>query len=260
MATSAERTHYQVLGVAPGASPTQIRDAHRQLARVLHPDRLSEANDAERRLAERRMREVNVAWTALSDPTRRADYDRSLRARATGPGGGATYGSGASGPGSARSYGAPVDPASGPAGADASLADDPDEFFRRLREAERDPDEPQLSSWHFWILRRGPIVAAVVVALFLFVMTAYAGSGNDGASDDPATPTTVGSRDCVRLTEGRTAVQVSCSADNDGHIVTEVGAALDCPTKTNYVLIESRFICISNDPSVVGSTPPDLED
>ena len=48
---------------------------------MLHPDRLVDASDAERRLAERRMREVNVAWTTLSDPARRTDYDRLLRAQ-----------------------------------------------------------------------------------------------------------------------------------------------------------------------------------
>jgi curved DNA-binding protein CbpA len=198
------------------------------------------------------MREVNVAWTALSDPTRRADYDRELRARATGPSGpgSAAYGSGASGPGSARSYGAPVDPAD-------SIADDPDEFYRRLREAQLDPDEEPLSPWHFWILRRGPIVAAVVVALFLFVLTAYAGSGNE-SEDGVAGPTTEATKNCVRLTQGRTAVRVNCGADNDGHIVTEVGAALDCPSQTSYVLVDNRFICISSDPSVVGSPPESL--
>ena len=64
------------------ASPDEIRRAHRQLARVLHPDRLAGSSPAERALAERRMREVNAAWTTLSDPARRADYDRELAGRA----------------------------------------------------------------------------------------------------------------------------------------------------------------------------------
>jgi len=257
MATSGERTHYQVLGVAPGATAVQIRDAHRQLARVLHPDRLSDATDAERRLAERRMREVNVAWTTLSDPTRRTDYDRTLRAAATGPSrsGSGAYGSGAAGPGSSRGYGAGVDPTQRDPRTGRPIDDDPDDFYARLRAAEVDPDEEPLAGWQFWLLRRGPIVAAVLVAVFLFVATAYAGGGNDDPDQASTASTAAPSKDCVRVTDGRTAVRINCDADNDGRIVTEVATALDCPAQTTYVLLDSKFTCVTTDPSVIGSTP-----
>jgi hypothetical protein len=257
MATSGERTHYQVLGIAPGATPQQVRDAHRQLARVLHPDRLAGATDAERRLAERRMREVNVAWTTLSDPARRTDYDRMLRAAATGPtrAGSGAFGSGATGPGSSRGYGADVDPTARDPRTGHPVDDDPDELYRRLREAQLDPDEEPLSGWQFWLLRRGPIVAAVVVAAFLFIATAYAGSGNDDPGEGTTVSTAAPSKDCVRVTDGRTAVRITCDADNDGRIVTEVPTALDCPAQTTYVLLDSKFTCVTTDPSVVGSTP-----
>lgn len=257
MANDVDRTHYQVLGVAPGASPRQVRDAHRQLARVLHPDRLSGASDAERRLAGRRMREVNVAWTALSDPDRRRDYDRMLRARATGPSSGRghpTDGSGATGPGSTRGYGAGVDGSGADPRTGRPDLEDPDDYFARLRAAEVDPDEEPLAGWHFWVLRRGPIVAAVIVAVFLFVATAYA--GNEPVEDPSLGPTTVPVRECVRITGGRTAVLATCAEDNDGRIVTQVAAALDCPEATSYVLLDSMFTCVTTDPSVVGSPPP----
>lgn len=258
MATPDERTHYQVLGVAVGASPKTVRDAHRQLARVLHPDMVSGASDAERRLAERRMREVNAAWTTLSDPDRRRDYDRMLRAGATGPSGpsgSSAYGSGASGPGSARGYGSGVDGSGANPRTGRPDLDDPDEFFARLRSQELDPEEEPLAGWHFWLLRRGPILAAVVVALFLFVATAYAGGSRSDA--DPSQPTTtIAVRDCVRLTEGRTAVRSVCSEQNDGRIVTQVDAALDCPDGTTYVLLDNKFTCVTSDPSIMGSPPP----
>ncbi|MHB1138141.1 MAG: J domain-containing protein [Microthrixaceae bacterium] len=260
MPTSPERTHYQVLGVAPGATTQQIRDAHRQLARMLHPDRLAGASDAERRLAERRMREVNAAWTTLSNPDRRTDYDRRLRAGATGPTGGAgASGATGYGPASSRGAGATVDDTARNPGSGWPVDDDPDEFYSRLRAARVDLNEPELPSWQFWLLRRGPIVAALAVAAFLFVVTAYAGGGGGGSGDE-AVSTTNAARDCVRLTEGRTATRVSCEVDNDGRIVTVVGAALDCPAGTSYVILDADVTCVTDDPSIVADTTTTLRD
>jgi len=72
-------THYEVLGVQPGASAGELRAAYVAKARTLHPDRHLAAPAAERRRVERAMQEVNVAWTVLSDPRARRDYDVSLR-------------------------------------------------------------------------------------------------------------------------------------------------------------------------------------
>ena len=61
---------YEVLGVARDASGDDIKRAYRQLARQYHPD----ANpDPE---AEARFKEVSQAYEILSDPERRANYDR----------------------------------------------------------------------------------------------------------------------------------------------------------------------------------------
>jgi curved DNA-binding protein CbpA len=62
---------YATLGVTRDATPLQVARAHRQLAKQHHPD-LHEGADA----AAERMRRINEAWEILSDPIRRAEYDR----------------------------------------------------------------------------------------------------------------------------------------------------------------------------------------
>ena len=69
MAT-AESDYYDLLSVSRGASDAEIKRAFRALARELHPD-VSSAPDAEQRF-----REVVEAYEVLSDPERRATYDR----------------------------------------------------------------------------------------------------------------------------------------------------------------------------------------
>ena len=73
MATT-ERDYYEVLGVAREASDAEIKRAFRALARELHPD-VSSAPDSEQQF-----REVAEAYEVLSDPERRATYDRFGRA------------------------------------------------------------------------------------------------------------------------------------------------------------------------------------
>ncbi len=69
MAT-AERDYYEILGVDRGAPDADIKRAFRALARELHPD-VSDAPDAQEKF-----REAAEAYEVLSDPERRATYDR----------------------------------------------------------------------------------------------------------------------------------------------------------------------------------------
>ncbi|HSM01761.1 MAG TPA: J domain-containing protein [Acidimicrobiia bacterium] len=66
--------YYEVLGVAPDASQEEIKKAFRRLARETHPD----ANNGDRD-REERFRLIAEAYEVLSDPQRRAAYDRGDR-------------------------------------------------------------------------------------------------------------------------------------------------------------------------------------
>jgi hypothetical protein len=72
-------THYEVLGVAPGASHDEIKRAYLDRALKYHPDRQAEQTAEARERAEFHMRELNGAWEVLRSPARRADYDARLR-------------------------------------------------------------------------------------------------------------------------------------------------------------------------------------
>ncbi len=65
-----KRDYYEVLGVSRTASADEIKQAFRQLARRYHPDVSTEPD------AEEKFKEINEAYGVLSDPEKRARYDR----------------------------------------------------------------------------------------------------------------------------------------------------------------------------------------
>ncbi len=65
-----KRDYYEILGLARSASEEEIKRAFRKLAFRYHPDRNREDGAAER------FKEINEAYEVLSDPDRRATYDR----------------------------------------------------------------------------------------------------------------------------------------------------------------------------------------
>jgi len=76
--------YYEILGVAADASGDEIKRAYRKLAREHHPD---VAHDKSK--AEHHFKEINEAYEVLSDPNKRAQYDRFgvVGNGASGPGG-----------------------------------------------------------------------------------------------------------------------------------------------------------------------------
>ncbi len=67
----AAQTPYEVLGVKPDASADEIRKVYRKLAKQFHPD-LNPGKPE----AEARFKSISAAYDLLSDPDKRARYDR----------------------------------------------------------------------------------------------------------------------------------------------------------------------------------------
>src|ERR687897_759523 len=93
----AKQDYYEILGIKRDAKPDEIKKAYRRLARKYHPD----VNPGDK-TAEERFKQMSEAFDVLSDPKKRAVYDRFGQysenladAAARGGGGGAPYTRGA---------------------------------------------------------------------------------------------------------------------------------------------------------------------
>lgn len=78
----AKRDYYEILGLERGADDQAIKSAYRKLAMKYHPDR--NPDNAE---AEERFKEAAEAYGVLSDPEKRAAYDRFGHQGVSGMGG-----------------------------------------------------------------------------------------------------------------------------------------------------------------------------
>ena len=66
-----EKNYYNILGVNKNSSPQQIKKSFRKLALKYHPDR-NQGN----KLAEKKFKEINEAYTILKDEKKRSLYDK----------------------------------------------------------------------------------------------------------------------------------------------------------------------------------------
>ncbi|MEZ5261326.1 MAG: J domain-containing protein [Acidimicrobiia bacterium] len=219
----ATTTHYDTLGVASTASATEIRQAYRTLARELHPDRHLQSAPQQAQAAARRMREVNAAWSVLSNREAKELYDLELNLAAARARGGPTVAR-PSGPGP-----------SGTARVASRPATEDDEPWRYRSTTDGHPVVRGL----LWL-----VVLGVLAAIFVF--TAYAAGGGDDPGVQPGpsrTPTTVAARvvsgDCVRELAGALDL-VDCSAEHDALVTELVPIGRPCPFGAREVYLPDQ--------------------
>ncbi len=206
-------SYYEVLGVAPSASPEEIRRAYRHRARALHPDRqVDAAHVSDNRADEsvRAMQVLNEAWRVLGDRERRMAYDRLL----AGP--------------------------------------EPAPRARRRPEV-GDEEPPFLTpgsaaaSVGVAVARGLPWVAVLVVLGAIFVFTAFAGAP-EGDGDAPTASDLVGS--CVQLERGGVVRRVACDGPSDGRVDLVAVRASLCPDGADVARLagQESWLCL-RDPS-----------
>ena len=79
---AAPQDYYACLGVDRDADAATLKKAFRRLAIEFHPDKNSDPG------AEEQFKEINAAYAVLSDPEKRARYDRFGHEGVAGEGGG----------------------------------------------------------------------------------------------------------------------------------------------------------------------------
>lgn len=67
-----------MLGISKAASEDEIKKAYKRLAMTHHPDRHSTASEEDRKLHEKKFKEIGEAYEILSDPKKKARYDNGV--------------------------------------------------------------------------------------------------------------------------------------------------------------------------------------
>ena len=137
--------YYDILGVAPSADQEVINAAYQILVRKYHPNAAT-SPDAARMLAL-----VSQAYSVLSDPLMRADYDERLRT------------------GDLGSYGAPTYAPNAQAASYQTTTPPP-------YAAGRSQPKKKSSAW-LWVV--GIIAALIAVVVFAYALLSASGSFND---------------------------------------------------------------------------------
>lgn len=185
------RSHYDVLGVSRTASTRDIKTAYREKARRVHPDRVAKENE---QWALQEMAALNVAWSVLSDPTRRRAYDESLR----------------------------QETASNASKATTSSANN-ESAFERDRLSQMFAQRPLNAS-----PARFPWRSMSVIAILGVVAVLLVGIFSDPGEEAPPDQL-LQAGSCVRIEPDQSVREVSCRDEHDGVVRQLIGFDMTCP-------------------------------
>lgn len=185
------------------AGPERIRAAYRERARQLHPDR--GGTDS------REMAALNEAYRVLSDPGRRALYDRSLR--------GPQPGTRAAPP--ARHIDDDVDDDFDDSWFDIDHLNRDDGMDAIRRSSPLSPAGPARMPWKLML------VSALVGTVVVLVAAAF----NDPPSQEPPDGI-LRPGSCVEIEVNGDAREVTCTGDGDVVVEVLVPTSARCPTGT----------------------------
>ena len=192
----ASRSHYDVLGVSPTASTRDIKNAYRDKARRVHPDRVAASDE---QWASREMASLNEAWSVLSDPVRRRAYDDSLRTP-------------------------PVNTA--PFTNSSQRDDDVRQNYERDRVSKLFAQRPLNTSPAKFPWRTMSIVAGIGTAVVIVLSIL-----SDPAAE-PKPDQLLQSGSCVVREQDQSVREVSCQEDHYGVVRQLVGFDMRCPGQT----------------------------
>ncbi len=221
-------THYDTLGVAPGATASELRKAYLRRARALHPDRQQGRSPADARRAEEAMRQVNVAWDVLSDKQKRSDYDGQLNARSP------TQRTTQQRPPAARRP--TPQPRQQPrssashrsAGANGRSIDD-------------EPGDGSVSIWASL-----PVLIVVGIALGILIVTAFGGGEGSGVDNRPIAPSLddqVRDGNCFIFVGDSLRVESCSSGRADAEAIEIVPDPGNCPAGTESLQQGELVLC-----------------
>lgn len=161
-------THYSVLGIPETATQVEIKAAYRNLLKQIHPDTVSTLSPDLRHEAEDVTKQINLAYSVLSDEDRRREYDLTLLERRAATEENLPHPNSSSHVAYCPTCGAQMDPVAGCTGHTWDIG-----FQKRLRTLRRRRRRHRRHSLRRWVVRHPFLAVAyllIVVAVLVFLV------------------------------------------------------------------------------------------